>query len=49
MKKRSISAAEYIELESLRRTDIPVLKSIRRCIIDDGLYMIIDWYEDVKD
>lgn len=47
IKKRAISAAEYVELESQRRPDIKQLKSTRLCTIDDGLYMIIDWYEFV--
>lgn len=47
LKKRAISAAEYVELESQRISDINQLKSTRLCTIDDGLYMIIDWYEFV--
>lgn len=49
LKKRSISAAEYIEMESQRRTDIKPLISTRLCTIFEGLYMIIDWYLHVID
>lgn len=34
-------------MESQRRTDCKSLKSQRLCTIDNGLYMIIDWYEHV--
>lgn len=48
-RKRSISAAEYVEMESQRRTDIKPLHSTRLCTIDEGIYMIIDWYENVPE
>jgi len=48
LKKRSISASEYIEMENQRRTDIKPLISTRLCTIFEGLYMIVDWYEHVK-
>jgi hypothetical protein len=48
-KKRSISAVEYIHLEGLRNDQIPQLKSKRLCTVDGGLYMIIDWYEELPD
>ena len=46
-RKRCISAAEYVEMESQRRNDIKPLVATRLCTIDDGIYMIIDWYEQV--
>ncbi len=46
-RKRCISAAEYVEMESQRHADIKPLKSTRLCTIDEGIYMIIDWYENV--
>ena len=47
MKKRSISAAEYIELEQNRREDMKKLVSTRLCSIDEGIYMVIDYYGEV--
>lgn len=46
-KKRSISAAEYVELEGTKLNDVKPLKSTRVTTIDKGLYMIFDWYENV--
>ena len=46
-KKRAISASEYIELEQLKLPQVSTLHSTRLCTIDDGLYMIIDYYEQV--
>lgn len=45
LKKRAISAAEYIEIESNRHEDMKTLRSTRICTMDKGMYMIIDWYE----
>lgn len=47
MKKRSISASEYIELEQNRREDMKKLVSTRLCSIDEGIYMVIDYYGEV--
>lgn len=47
-KKKSISASEYIELKQSCKKDVPSLHSNRLCTIDRGLYMIIDYYPNVK-
>jgi hypothetical protein len=46
-KMRIITAGEYIELMSQQRTDMRPLDSTRLCIIDDGLYIIVDWYDNL--
>ncbi len=48
MKKKSISAAEYVDLESMAIKEMHPLKSTRVTTIDKGLYMIFDWYEQVE-
>lgn len=45
LKKRAISAAEYIEIENNRQEYMKTLRSTRICTMDKGMYMIIDWYE----
>ena len=47
-KQRAISAHEYIELESLRIPDTNTLKSTRLCLIEEELYMIFDYYEEIQ-
>ena len=47
-KKRAISAAEYIELEQAKREDVNKLVCTRVCTIDEGIYMIIDYYPKVE-
>jgi len=48
VKKKAISAAEYVDLESIAIKDMHPLKSTRVTTIDNGLYMIFDWYEQVE-
>ena len=44
LKKKSISAAEYIQFKSQQREGTKTLKSKRCSIIDDGVYIIVDYY-----
>lgn len=47
LNKRQISAAEYLELESQARDDMNKLDVTRICTFDAGLYIIINYYENV--
>ena len=47
LQKRAISAAEYIDIETNRRDDMKTLRSTRICTMDQCMYMIIDWYDQV--
>ena len=44
LKKKNISAAEYIQYKSQIKEGTVTLKSKRVCIIDNGVYIIIDYY-----
>ena len=46
-KKRTISAYEYIAMESQRCPESNQLKYTRLCMIDHGMYFIIDYFENV--
>ena len=46
-KKKVISASEYIELMQNKIPETKTLKVNRVCTIDQGLYMIIDYYPKV--
>lgn len=46
-KKKVISASEYIELMQNKIQDMQTLHCNRVCTIDQGLYMIIDYYPQV--
>ena len=47
MKKKDISASEYIELMQNKISDMNTITCNRVCTIDQGLYMIIDYYPKV--
>ena len=47
MKKRVISASEYIELQQNKLKDMNTLQCNRVCTIDNGVYMIMDYYPKV--
>ena len=47
MKKKVITAAEYIDIETHRREDMKNLVSTRLSSIDKGIYMVIDYYGEV--
>lgn len=40
-----ITAAEFVELESQRAENMNTLRSTRICTVDQGLYMVLDWFE----
>ena len=46
-KKRAISAADYIELEQSKLPEMKTLRATRLVTIDQGLYIIIDYYPEV--
>ena len=46
-KKRAISAADYIELEQSKLPEMKTLVATRLVTIDQGLYIIIDYYPEV--
>ena len=46
-KKRAISAADYIELEQSKLSDMKTLVATRLVTIDQGLYIIIDYYPEI--
>lgn len=46
LKKKSISASEYIQHKSQIKAGTKTLRSKRVCIIDDGIYLIIDYYNE---
>ena len=48
-KKRSISASEFIALKANKLPNVEELISNRICTMEGELYMIIDYYPDVKD
>lgn len=43
-KKRVISAAEYLNYQSRMKKDTKPLRSKRLCIIDDGVYIIVNYF-----
>jgi hypothetical protein len=43
-KKKVISAAEYIQFKSQIKDGTKTIKSKRVAIIDDGVYIIVDYY-----
>ena len=45
-KKRNISAAEYIQYKSQIRQGTTTLKTKRLCIIDNGVYIIVDYFHE---
>jgi len=47
LKKKNISAAEYIHYKSQMKKDTCVLKSKRVCIIDNGVYIIVDYFPTI--
>ena len=46
LKKRNISAAEYIQAKSSIKKGTRVLKTKRVCIISDGVYVIVDYFPE---
>ena len=46
LKKRNISAAEYINYKSQIKKGTTTLKSKRVCIIDDGVYIIVNYFPE---
>lgn len=46
LKKKNISASEYISYKSQCKTGYLTLKSKRLCIIDNGIYIIVDYYNE---
>ena len=46
-KKKAISATDYIALEQNRKKDYRTLEATRIVTIDNGLYIIIDYYPEV--
>ena len=46
LKKRSISASEYIQYKSQIKAGTITLRSKRVCIIDEGIYVIIEYYNE---
>lgn len=47
LKKKNISAAEYIQGKSQIKKGTKTLKSKRVCIIDDGVYVIVDYFPEI--
>ena len=47
-KKRCISASEYVDLRQNRLPGMEELNCQRICTMQDGLYMIIDFYPKVE-
>jgi hypothetical protein len=49
LKKKCISASEFVEIDSGDRSDQTrqTLHSSRVCTIDKGVYMIFDYYEHI--
>ena len=47
-KKRCISASEYIELKQNKLPGMEELNCQRICTMENGLYMIIDYYPNVE-
>ena len=43
-KKRVISAAEYLNCQSRIKKDTKPLRSKRLCIIDNGMYIIVNYF-----
>ena len=48
-KKRSISASEFISLKANKLQGVQELTCQRICTMEGELYMIIDYYPEVKD
>ena len=46
LKKKAISAAEYISYKSQKKKGTTSMKSKRVCIIDNGIYVIVDYYNE---
>jgi len=46
LKKKNISAAEYLQYKSNIKKDHKVLRSKRVCIIDNGMYIIVDYFPE---
>ena len=46
-KKKAISAADYIDLEQTKLPEMRTLVATRLVTIDQGLYIIIDYYPEV--
>ena len=47
LKKKNISAAEYIQAKSQIKKESKTLKSKRLCIISDGVYVIVDYFPEI--
>ena len=48
VKRRAISAQEYIELQMYKIKGMQTLEYSRLCTMKDDLYMIIDYYPNVE-
>lgn len=46
LKKKNISAAEYIAYKSQKKKDTSTMRSKRICVIDNGIYVIIDYFNE---
>jgi CYTH domain-containing protein len=47
LKKKNISASEYISYKSMKSKDTETIRSKRLCIIDNGVYVIVDYYMEI--
>jgi hypothetical protein len=47
LKKKNISAAEYIQMKSQIKKGSRTLKTKRVCIIDNGVYIIVDYFPEI--
>jgi DNA-binding GntR family transcriptional regulator len=46
LKKKNISASEYISYKSQIKTGSITIRTKRLCIIDNGVYIIVDYYDE---
>ena len=46
-KKRSITAPEYINFKSQMKQGTSPLKSKRICLINDGIYLIVNYFPEI--
>jgi DNA-binding GntR family transcriptional regulator len=47
LKKRNISAGEYIQYMSNIKKDTKTLRVKRMCLIDNSVYILLDYYPDI--
>jgi hypothetical protein len=47
LKKKNISASEYINYKGMQKKDTETVRHKRLCIIDNGIYVIIDYYMEI--